>query len=91
MLFLSKIKEYQKQYAVVTAVKGPSKYQEFIEGVPQQGLAPGHLFHLLPNYSNNIRNGWKELLQTAKDHFTKALEVSKSECVFGEFSIDFSD
>jgi hypothetical protein len=79
MLFLTKLKEFQKQYGSSTVTKGRSKYQEFIESVPIAGIAPSHLFYLLPNYSNNIRNGWKELLITAKEQLEKAVKVAKEE------------
>lgn len=79
MIFLGKIKDFQKQYSVSSSAKGPSKYHEFIEGIPNSGLAPGHLFQQLPNFSNHIRNSWKELLNTAKEHLTKCLAIAKSE------------
>jgi hypothetical protein len=79
MMFLTKIKEYQKRYGTSDRGKGRSKYADFIEGVPSQGLAPAHLFYLLPNYSNNLRNGWKELLITAKEQLEKAIKTAKNE------------
>ena len=79
MLFLGKLKDYQKKYGTSTTTRGLSKHHKFIAGVPDAGIAPGHLFQALPNYNNNIRNGWKKLLTTAKDHFEKALDISKSE------------
>ena len=91
MLFLGKIKDFQKRYGAAHEGRGRSKYHNFIEGVPEAGLAPGYLFQDLPNFSNNIKNGWKDLLLRAKEHLEKALEVSKKECVFGEFKLDLSD
>lgn len=91
MVFIGKLKDYQKRYGTSTSTKGYSKHHVFIEGVPDAGLAPGYLFQKLPNFNNNIRNHWKKLLSTAKENFEKALEVSKQECVFGEFSVDLSD
>lgn len=90
-MFLVKIKEYQKKYGTSSQSKGRSKYSYFIERVPETGLAPGHLFYLLPNYSNNLRNGWKELLIKAKSELEISLQIAKTECVFGEFDIDLSD
>jgi len=91
MLFIGKLKDFQKRYGTSTSTKGLSKYHTFIEGVPQVGLAPAHLFQTLPNFSNNIRNGWNKLLLTAKEHLQKALEISKNECIVGEFRVDLSD
>lgn len=75
MLFLTKIQEYQRKYATST----DRKYRKFIEGLPSSGLAPARLFHMLPNYSNHIRNGWKQLLMTAKEHLEKSIKVAKTE------------
>jgi len=47
--------------------------------VPEKGLAPAHLFYLLPNYSNNLRNGWKELLIKAKSELEKCIKIAKNE------------
>lgn len=87
MLFLTKIQDYQRKYASST----DRKYRKFVEGLPSKGLAPARLFYLLPNYSNHIRNGWKELLMTAKEHLEKSIKIAKSEWVFGEFGIDTAD
>lgn len=43
------------------------------------GLSQGYQFQTLPNFNNNIRNGWNKLLQTAKEHLEIALEISKNE------------
>lgn len=75
MLFLTKIQDYQRKYASST----DRKYRKFVEGLPSKGLAPARLFYLLPNYSNHIRNGWKELLMTAKEHLEKSIKIAKSE------------
>lgn len=91
MMFLVKIKEYQKRYGTSTQTKGLSKYHRFIEAVPETGLAPGRFFYLLPNYSNNLRNGWKDLLLKAKSELEISVQIAKDECVFGEFDIDLSD
>ena len=40
MMFLVKIKDYQKHYGTSTQIKGLSKYHHFIEAVPKTGLAP---------------------------------------------------
>mmetsp|Transcript_36010 Transcript_36010/g.41587 ORF Transcript_36010/g.41587 Transcript_36010/m.41587 type:complete len:99 (+) Transcript_36010:1088-1384(+) len=90
MLFLVKVAEFTQSFSKPGA-KNASKYRKFIEALPSKGLAPARLLLPLPNYSNNIRNGWKDLLLVAKEHLEKSISIIKTECIFGEFGLDPSD
>ena len=85
-LFYEKVSEFQSKYS-----KNPKLKESFASHIPYCSIALGHFMIDLPNFSEQLKNQFKEHLELSKKHLKQAVDIARGECVLWEFDLGVVD
>lgn len=85
-LFYEKVSEFQSKYS-----KNPKLKESFASHIPYSSVALGHFMIDLPNFSEQLKNQFKEHLELSKKHLKQAVDIARGECVLWEFDLGVVD